>query len=65
MTQLLLNSEVQSAILRNGTRILKLGALAALTMLSGNVYRTAGSSFIQSAYEDYQIVRSVFQDGLS
>jgi len=65
MTKLLLNSEVQSAILRNGTRILKLGALAALTMLSGNVYRTAGSSFIQSAYEDYQIVRSVFQDGLS
>jgi len=65
MTKVLLNSDVHSAIFRNGTRILKLGALAALTMFSGNVFRTAGNSFIQSAYDDYKIVRSIFQEGIS
>ena len=62
MTKLLLNSEVHSALFRNGSRIIKLGALAAMTMLSNNIFRTAGNSFIQGAYEDIKEVRSSLQD---
>lgn len=64
MTRIIMSQAFREALVRNGIRVLKLGALSALAMFSGNIFRTAGQDFIQSAVKDYEAVREIVQESL-
>lgn len=62
MFKVLGSEAVRTAVVRNAGNMIKLGGLAAATMLTSNVFRQACNNYIRTVYADYQSVREAIQE---